>query len=313
LIQGKVEKARTCAEEALGSHISGRPMPSADDFEGRLRYVLRFYYDAFEVYDLVLYPIEYASPLGETNPVEIIRISPVDAKSLDGLPDATRELMGRRLHHFAGFLDKGWRRHDMVWGRLNAAECLIRALAPAADAPALIERAQEQILRDYAREVDGKAGADPLQWFAEQRPAETPSPPLTGSLKRGAPVVATILTDILNRRRGSASSAWNVLRGILPDKPGGPKALASLLFALSKLKPAIAAALVALPLLLLAGAVLIIVGHFWIGRAWTLVGVVLVSSAGVLLAVLLLVLALLVRMVRQAITKQVTGFLNPSK
>jgi hypothetical protein len=32
--------------------------------------------------------------------------------------------------HFGAFLDAGWRRNDILYGRLDAAECLISTLLP---------------------------------------------------------------------------------------------------------------------------------------------------------------------------------------
>jgi patatin-related protein len=309
LIGTQARLAREAVDKALDAHISSRQMPADDDLAGRVKYVLRFYYDAFEAYDLVLYPIEYAAPLGETNPVQIIRISPVDAKSLEKLPAAARELMGRRLHHFAGFLDADWRRHDMVWGRLNGAESLIRALAPPASVPSLLEKAQTRILRDYADELKQDPEPSPLEWFARQQPAKTPKPPLGGSLKRAAPVVATILTDIVNKRGGTEKSVWNTLRSILPDKPGGPKAIAVLLVRIAQLKWQAAIALILLPILLLAGIGLIAAS---LSRSWTVVGVVLVSFASAFSLALLALLTFLMWRIRAEIRKRVGAFLDPA-
>jgi patatin-related protein len=310
LIEQQAEVARKAVDKALGSHISQREQPTEGDLEGRLKYVLRFYYDAFEAYDLVLYPIEYAAPLGETNPVEIIRISPIDSKGLEDLPVKARELMGRRLHHFAGFLDSSWRRHDMVWGRLNGAESLIRALAPPETAESLIAKARDQIISDYANELNDKPESSPLQWFARQTPRPTPEPPLSGSLKRGAPVVATILTDILDKRGGATGSAWNTLRSILPDKPGGLRGVSTLLVKLASLSWKAAAALTLLVLTLLVGIGLICIQPDHTRR---LIGVALTSASGCLLALLLAALAILVRSIRSAISSRISAFLDTSK
>lgn len=310
LVGAQVSAARREVETALGPHVSDRQMPAEDDFDGRLRYVLRSYYDGFETYDLVLYPIEYAAPLGETNPVEIIRISPVDATSLDRLPAATRELMGRRLHHFAGFLDTDWRKRDMAWGRLNGAECLIRALAPSATVPALIEKAHARILRDYASELDQDAGPSPLEWFAGQELTQTPSPPLSGSLKRGAPVVATIVSDILSRRGGSSSSVWNALRNALPDRSGGIAAIAALLLSLARLNWKVPLALGGLVVVLLAGIGLVAAP---LDRNWTLAGLVLVSAAAALTLAVVLTVGLIARTIRAAVRKRISAFLDPAR
>jgi patatin-related protein len=309
IVATAAESARSKVGSALGSHFSGREMPGVDDFESRLEYALRFYYDAFEAYDLVLYPIQYASPLGETNPVEIIRISPVDATARNNLPRGVRELMGSRLHHFAGFLDSTWRRHDMVWGRLHGAECLIRALAPPASAPALVDQAHDRILRDYAAELGESPDPTPLGWFAARASSQTPSPPLAGTLKRATPVIATILTDILNARAGILSSVWAALRGALPDKPGGIYAVVAMLVGLAKIRPWLRAAVLVLPVLIAVGVGLIVAP---LDYGWTILGIVLLSGAATVTISVVALLWLVASTVRSTVTSRVRTFVNPS-
>jgi hypothetical protein len=59
---------------------------------------------------------------------------------------------------FGGFLDRRWRLHDMLRGRLHAAERLITAVLPNSDSQtlkireALIVEAQEAIAREWHRD-----------------------------------------------------------------------------------------------------------------------------------------------------------------
>ena len=90
----------------------------------------------FTFYDLVIYPVQYGTGAGETNVVDIFRVSPEDARNLvderaNG-EDATK-LAGRTLMSFGAFLDESWRRNDMLWGRLDGAERIISALLPRND------------------------------------------------------------------------------------------------------------------------------------------------------------------------------------
>ncbi|MDP9302918.1 MAG: patatin-like protein [Actinomycetota bacterium] len=309
IVATAAESARTKVGSVLGSHFSAREMPGVDDFESRLKYALRFYYDAFEAYDLVLYPIQYATPLGETNPVEIIRISPVDATARNRLPSEVRELMGSRLHHFAGFLDSTWRQHDMVWGRMHGAECLIRALAPPASVPALVDQAHDRILRDYAAELGESPDPTPLGWFAARAASQTRSPPLAGTLKRATPVIATILTDILNARAGILSSVWAALRSALPDKPGGIYAVVAMLVGLAKIRPRLRAAMLVLPLIIAVGVGLIVAP---LDYGWTILGIVLLSGAATVTISLVALLWLVASTVRSTVTSRVQTFVNPS-
>ncbi len=94
---------------------------------------IKHYRDKFILYDLVIYPVEYATAAGESSVVDVFRVSPEDAKTLmKESADKTQgtKLAGRTLMSFGAFLDETWRRNDMLWGRLDGAERIIRALLP---------------------------------------------------------------------------------------------------------------------------------------------------------------------------------------
>ena len=97
------------------------------------------YFSQFDDFDQISFPILYGVEEGESDVVEIIRISPEDATKLinerrekktsaDGV--GRRKLAGVALHHFGAFLDRTWRQNDIMWGRLDGAERLITALLP---------------------------------------------------------------------------------------------------------------------------------------------------------------------------------------
>jgi hypothetical protein len=58
-----------------------------------------------------------------------LRISPLDAKlgfgKGLGLDD---KLAGHQLRAFGGFFKKSWRSNDILWGRLDGLNCLLKAL-----------------------------------------------------------------------------------------------------------------------------------------------------------------------------------------
>ena len=84
-------------------------------------------FDNYDIYDSVSFPVSYGY-LGEIDRVEVVRVSPEDAPSIiDEAKDTRRKLAGTAVHHFGGFLDERWRRNDMLWGRLDAAERIIRS------------------------------------------------------------------------------------------------------------------------------------------------------------------------------------------
>jgi patatin-related protein len=67
---------------------------------------------------------------GENNDIEVLRVSPQDTWRLVDERIHGPKLAGVQVHHFGGFLSADWRRNDILWGRLDAAERLIAALCP---------------------------------------------------------------------------------------------------------------------------------------------------------------------------------------
>jgi patatin-related protein len=122
----------------------------------------------FDLQDSVLFPVLFGTQLGEVDVIDVIRISPDDVAPIAAVDDAVdpREpkLKGQKLGAFGGFLDRRWRLHDMLRGRLHAAERLITAVLPDADPrtrefrEALIVEAQSEIARewdaDFSRYLD---------------------------------------------------------------------------------------------------------------------------------------------------------------
>ena len=95
------------------------------------RNAMAHYYQNYEDYDLLVYPIMYDTEVGEADAIDIIRISPEDAKQLiNERATGSQKLAGSALGHFGAFLAKQWRQNDILWGRLDGAERMITALLP---------------------------------------------------------------------------------------------------------------------------------------------------------------------------------------
>jgi patatin-related protein len=145
--------------------------------EGKiLRKFLAEYYLRFDEYDQMSFPLYYDTGTGEPSTVEVLRVSPEDARSLINerqkqgeIADKRRKLAGTALFNFGAFLDEKWRRNDIMWGRLDGCERLLAALFPEtkddAIRKALLQDAQRTILREemqpdgYSELLDGFARA----------------------------------------------------------------------------------------------------------------------------------------------------------
>ena len=87
---------------------------------------------SFERWDRTLYPIRRAYDVGEHDVIELARMSPLDARLLAPAGDATTfyagKIKGAAYNHFGAFFERSWRENDYLWGRLDAAERLLRLL-----------------------------------------------------------------------------------------------------------------------------------------------------------------------------------------
>jgi patatin-related protein len=90
------------------------------------------HYQYFDYRDMQVFTIMQDQLAGEGSPVEIYRVSPLDAILLRTSSDPTgqHKLAGAALFAFGAFLSEDWRRNDMMWGRLDGAERIIGALLP---------------------------------------------------------------------------------------------------------------------------------------------------------------------------------------
>jgi patatin-related protein len=126
------------------------------------RAVLQFY-DAFSEYDAAIFPVIYGTDIGELDWVDVIRVSPEDATAIvDELRDGVRKLKGTWLGHFGAFLDARWRANDILWGRLDAAERLIRSLLPGPEGIGLVKAAHDAILEELVHETLIDSGQEVL-------------------------------------------------------------------------------------------------------------------------------------------------------
>jgi predicted acylesterase/phospholipase RssA len=123
--------------EAIADRFRPTFIRAAADAEACLDPESRRVFDQFEYYDQIVFPIFYEASVGEAELCEVFRISPRDATSIldENAPtEKRRKLAGTALFHFGAFLNREWRQNDLMWGRLDAAERIIRCVSPEADA-----------------------------------------------------------------------------------------------------------------------------------------------------------------------------------
>ncbi len=139
-----------------------KPAPAKVKFTTKPEHILKtlqtclsYYYNRYEYYDMLTFPLFYGSNVGESDVVEVVRISPDDAPSLK---PGSEKLVGTKLGNFGAFFVREWRENDMLWGRLDGAECLINSLLPGEEnanaRDTLIDEAHQAILKETFLGVD---------------------------------------------------------------------------------------------------------------------------------------------------------------
>lgn len=91
------------------------------------------YFQQFEKFDTVLYPLDYLAGIPEKQLIETFRICPEDAKlglssKFNDGEGLKQKLAGDSLSAFGGFLKKSWRANDLLWGRLDGLNRIVEAL-----------------------------------------------------------------------------------------------------------------------------------------------------------------------------------------
>lgn len=114
-------------------------------------------YAGFGFFDLITFPVLQRNDFSEVTEILVDRISPRDATSLytDGF-----DLKGKSLNTFGAFFNRGWREHDYLWGRLNAADRLVSIVLSAAGEGTLpqpqVNQARARIFLAVLEEERGK-------------------------------------------------------------------------------------------------------------------------------------------------------------
>src|SRR4051812_22192088 len=145
-----VNAARTELDELRGT-LDGYLDESLRDFGARVydeldrltkdlpqdvRDDLRARYLGFPYWDATTYPARALSDVAELDEVQVVRVSPLDARRLVDAATAKDKLHGVALGHFGAFFRRSWRENDYLWGRLDGAERLLWLLGDTSDTSA---------------------------------------------------------------------------------------------------------------------------------------------------------------------------------
>src|SRR5258705_1936873 len=131
-VSARCKEAMAIEDSSGKLHLPTEPLPEIPkNVLKDVRDCLRFYYDRFEYFDMLTFPITYATSIGESDVVDVYRISPQDANGLINMEEDNRpKLLGTKLGNFGAFFKKEWRENDIMWGRLDGAERIITTLLP---------------------------------------------------------------------------------------------------------------------------------------------------------------------------------------
>ena len=178
--------ARIAVAEKLGE------LPSDSRVRGTVKRLGRLYFEQFWQFDAAIFPITYGTDVGDLMEAEVVRISPEDAIAIQNESNTRRpKLAGASFGAFGAFLERVWRRNDILWGRLDAAERIISALGSAVlskqEIDDLVREAHDMIIKEELKPQDRDeicqmlvqtAAADPRQ---QRRGAKAPARPPSGS------------------------------------------------------------------------------------------------------------------------------------
>lgn len=117
------ERSHKECRNVFASQVNGKNIPKM------LMACLKFYFDSYDYFDTITLPLLAGTKAGESDIIDIIRISPEDATSQinDGI-DKSKKLLGTTLGNFGAFFKREWRQNDILWGQLDAADIILKSL-----------------------------------------------------------------------------------------------------------------------------------------------------------------------------------------
>ncbi|MBI3275474.1 MAG: DUF3376 domain-containing protein [Methylocystis sp.] len=180
--------------------------------------IARRYYQCFDFFDCVQFPMMFGTDIGEPDIVDIIRVCPEDAPALVAETRERRtKLKGLAVAHFGAFLDRDWRISDLLWGRLDGAERIITALLPLQESAQLrnrlIDEAHEAILKEFeARPRLGTMALDPTRNQGARHPLTSET------VQQAIDAIAQPATAADRQTQTAFMSLWRMLTPAEPNR-----------------------------------------------------------------------------------------------
>ncbi len=209
-------------EEAVGSALRGVAVVLPAEAES-VAVPLEGVFDGFPLRDSFLLPIEAGGGVRYRDLVNHAQVSP-EAATATGVP-AKRKLAGDAAGHFGGFLERSWRCNDILWGRLDAAETLVRAVLAEAtpeQREAATEAAIVEILASDCPDALKRPDGDWRAYLREHAIGEQTPKNLTRSRQLGLGYrAAAVARRMLHRARREAERRPEARRPLRTKALGG--------------------------------------------------------------------------------------------
>jgi hypothetical protein len=160
-----IMQTMTAAEELVAGRLKEIELnlPTTAGAQAALE-IVKFFDLCFEQFDAAIFPLTYDTDAATPELISIVRVSPDDSPHLFKLTPRSQKLAGASLAHFGAFLDRSFRTNDILWGRLDGAERIIRSMLANSPkggsdrAKELIDQAHEIIIGEFLDARRGELG-----------------------------------------------------------------------------------------------------------------------------------------------------------
>ncbi len=169
-------------------------------------------YAGYWLWDQFLLPVDPRLGIPARDAIRLARVSPRDAQYIS-VP-AANKVAGDAVFHFGGFLQKEWRVNDILWGRLDAAETVVRMMLAGSDADqAEVEEQIQSVQREITAEELPEAGEN-YRRYLEQEYAVGAETLADVPMQTRTSLVVGSSEVVRNMARGLASDPAHRLAGI---------------------------------------------------------------------------------------------------